>query len=157
MVITELDQVINGYLWNNKGIEFSIGDDSSFINDSNLGTFLEVKFSNTQVKGKITIEKTGKKIAYYNNSYSYNQIKLSNAKFEVKANEDIIINGYKYYNKGDLVGIIITDENGYGYIDNLPLGKYTIQEIASSNGNMLDKKIMKLNLNTKIIYKCYYS
>lgn len=151
-ILEEVDQVINGYLWNNQGVEFTIDEDSTFIEDTELGTILEVKFANKQVKGKITINKQGEELVIDNNTYSYKNINLKGTIFEVRANEDIIINGYKYYNKGDLVGTITTDENGYAYIDNLPLGKYILQEISSFGGNMLDNTIHEVELTYKDQY-----
>lgn len=151
-ILEEVDQVINGYLWNNQGVEFIIDEDSTFIEDNELGTILEVKFANKQVKGKITINKQGEELVIDNNTYSYKKVNLKGTIFEVRANEDIIVNGYKYYNKGDLVGTITTDENGYAYIDNLPLGKYTLQEISSFGGNMLDNTIHEVELTYKDQY-----
>lgn len=151
-ILEEVDQVINGYLWNNQGVEFIIDEDSTFIEDNELGTILEVKFANKQVKGKITINKQGEELVIDNNTYSYKNVNLKGTIFEVRANEDIIVNGYKYYNKGDLVGTITTDENGYAYIDNLPLGKYTLQEISSFGGNMLDNTIHEVELTYKDQY-----
>ena len=151
-ILEEVDQKIDGYLWNNKGTEFVIGEDSNFIVDPELGTILEVKFSNIQVKGQIVINKQGEDIKIDNGTYSYIKINLKGATFEVRANEDISINGFNYYKKGDLVATLITDSNGYANIDNLPLGKYTIQEKLSSNGNMLDDTIYEVNLTYKDQY-----
>lgn len=150
--LEEIDQIINGYLWNNQSIEFTIDDNSTFIDDKELGTILEIKFANKQVKGKITINKQGEELVIDDNTYSYKNINLEGATFEVRANEDVIINDYKYYNNGDVVGTLTTNENGYAYIDNLPLGKYTIQEISSNNGNMIDNKVYEIELTYKDQY-----
>ena len=151
-ILEEADQKIDGYLWNNKGIEFTIGDDTTFVDDPELGTILEIKFANNQVKGQITINKQGEEIKIENGTFEYIKVNLKGTIFEVHANEDIIINGYKYYNKGDLVGTLTTDENGYASIDKLPLGKYTLKEISSSNGNMVDNTIHEIELTYKDQY-----
>ena len=152
-VLEELDQVVDGYLWNKEGLKFTIGDNTPIVNDEKLGPVLEVKFKNHQVKGQIIINKKGEEIKIEDGTYKYIKIDLEGATFEIRANENIIINGYKYYNKGDLVGTIKTDENGFASIEGLPLGKYTIQEISSSNGNLVDETIYEIEL----VYKNQYT
>lgn len=41
---------------------------------------------------------------------------------------------------GDIYGSIITDENGYGYID-LPLGNYIIKQVNTNDGYLLSNDI----------------
>ena len=97
-----------------------------------------MEFENTQVKGKVEINKTGEELIIEDDSYHYEKIKLEGAEFELRANEDIIVGGKTYYKKGELVTILVTDKDGYASIDNLPLGKYTLKEIKSANNNVLD-------------------
>ncbi len=158
--LEEVDQSLDGYLWNSEALEFTIGDDSELINDEEFGAILEVKFENTQVKGKVEINKTGEELVIADGSYSYVEISLEGAEFELRANEDIIIGGETYYKKGDLVAILVTDENGYASISDLPLGKYTLQEIKSSNDNVIDSTIYEFELAyedqyTEVVYKTF--
>ena len=158
--LEEQDQKLDGYLWNEEPLEFTIGEDSALIDDEEFGAILEVKFENHQVKGQIEIEKTGEKLVIEDGSYHYEKIKLEGAKFELRAAEDIIVGGKTYYTKGELVTTLVTDENGYASLENLllPLGKYTLKETKSSNGNVVDPKIYEFELKyedqyTKIVYK----
>lgn len=139
----------NGYLLSDEKIEFSIKENTEIIEDSVYGSLIELTFENDAVKGKIDIHKTGEKVIFEDNTFKYETIKLDGAVFEVRASENIIINGYKYYSKDELVGTITSNESGYASIDNLPLGKYYIKEISSSNGNMLDDTIYEVELKYK--------
>lgn len=158
--LEEQDQKLDGYLWNEEALTFAIGDDSTLINDDVFGAIVEVEFENTQVKGKVEINKTGEELIIEDDSYHYEKIKLEGAEFELRANEDIIIGGKTYYKKGELVTILVTDKDGYASIDNLPLGKYTLKEIKSANNNVLDPNTYEFELvyedqYTEVVYKTF--
>ena len=158
--LEEQDQKLDGYLWNSEALEFTIGDDSTLINDDVFGAIVEVEFENTQVKGKVEINKTGEELIIEDDSYHYERIKLEGAEFELRANEDIIVGGKTYYKKGELVTILVTDKDGYASIDNLPLGKYTLKEIKSANNNVLDPNTYEFELvyedqYTEVVYKTF--
>ena len=158
--LEEQDQELDGYLWNKEPLEFTIGEDSELIDDETFGAILEVKFENSQVKGKVEINKNGEKLIIENGSYYYEKIKLEGAEFELRASEDIVVGGKTYYKKGDLVTILVTDENGYASIDNLPLGKYELKETKSSHGNVVDSNIYEFELKykdqyTNIVYQTF--
>ncbi len=158
--LEEQDQKLDGYLWNEEALTFAIGDDSTLINDDVFGAIVEVEFENTQVKGKVEINKTGEELIIEDASYHYEKIKLEGAEFELRANEDIIVGGKTYYKKGELVTILVTDKDGYASIDNLPLGKYTLKEIKSANNNVLDPNTYEFELvyedqYTEVVYKTF--
>ena len=158
--LEEQDQKLDGYLWNEEALTFAIGDDSTLINDDVFGAIVEVEFENTQVKGKVEINKTGEELIIEDDSYHYEKIKLEGAEFELRANEDIIVRGKTYYKKGELVTILVTDKDGYASIDNLPLGKYTLKEIKSANNNVLDPNTYEFELvyedqYTEVVYKTF--
>ena len=158
--LEEQDQKLDGYLWNEEALTFTIGDDSTLINDDVFGAIVKVEFENTQVKGKVEINKTGEELIIEDASYHYEKIKLEGAEFELRANEDIIVGGKTYYKKGELVTILVTDKDGYASIDNLPLGKYTLKEIKSANNNVLDPNTYEFELvyedqYTEVVYKTF--
>ena len=158
--LEEQDQKLDGYLWNEEALTFAIGDDSTLINDDVFGAIVEVEFENTQVKGKVEINKTGEELIIEDDSYHYEKIKLEGAEFELRANEDIIVGGKTYYKKGELVTILVTDKDGYASIDNLPLGKYTLKEVKSANNNVLDPNTYEFELvyedqYTEVVYKTF--
>ena len=151
-ILYEVDQSMNSYLYNKDGVHFYIGEDSNFINDENYGVMLEVPFYNKIVKGKIIINKYGEDISYVDNSYYYKNIMLDNVEFELYAKDDIYENNKLIYNKDELIDKIVTDSKGRGIIDNIPLGKYYLKEIKSSNGNVFDDTSYDIDLKYKDQY-----
>ena len=139
-ILEEIDQKLDGYLWNKESKEFVIDENSDFNNDNELGVIFEVQFENKQVKGKIEIKKNGETLVIKDGYYKYEKMPLANTEFEIKAAEDIIIGGKQYYKKGDVVAVIKTDENGIASLDNLPLGKYILSEKKTNENLVLDKK-----------------
>lgn len=145
--LEEVDQVIDGYLWNDKSVEFTIDDNTKFINDETIGVLYEVKFDNKEVKGEVTIHKNGEKYQVINNKYEYSKVDLSGVQFGLYAKEDIISqNGVFKYKKGTLIGTYTTDEKGNITIKNLYLGKYYLQELETDKDHVLDTKKYEFEL-----------
>jgi hypothetical protein len=82
--------------------------------------------------GKITIEKTGERPEGVDEP-------LEGVVFEVTARKDIYdeITGEKVWEAGDLVGRIVTDENGEATLDDLLPGDYTLRETQAPAGYLL--------------------
>lgn len=149
--IFEVDDKLNNYLYNKDYVEFEINDSSNFVKDGDE-RLLEVLFYNKIVKGKIELHKYGEDIIYNNNSYKYKEILLSSVIFKVYTKDNIYENGKLIYSKDTLVGEIITDNNGYGILDNLPLGEYYIKEISSNKDNQVNNSIYNIKLDYKDQY-----
>ena len=151
--LEEVDQVIDGYLWNDKSLEFSIGEDSELITDNEFGILFEVKFENTPVKGSIEINKIGEEVELTDKGFVYTKINLEGVKIGLYANDDIYdaLDNLKY-KKDTLIKELITDENGYVSLDNLYLGKYYLQEISTTNNHVLDKTKYSFELKYKDQY-----
>lgn len=151
--LEEVDQVIDGYLWNDKSVEFKIGEDSELITDNEFGILFEVKFENTQVKGSIEINKTGEEVELTDNGFVYTKINLEGVKIGLYSNDDIYdALGNLKYKKDTLIKELITDENGYVSLDNLYLGKYYLKEISTTNNHVLDKNKYSFELKYKDQY-----
>ena len=76
---------------------------------------------NNRIMGKISVDK----LDYHAGE------KLANATFDVIARNDIRTpQGTVIYRQGEVVGNLTTDENGYGELDNLNLGEYTLKGSA---------------------------
>lgn len=138
--LEEVDQRINGYLWNSEPLRFSINEKSNIISSDDFDKILELRFTNKEVKGAIEIKKTGEKLVIENGKYTYETIPLPNVVFEV------------YDENNNLVGTITTDENGYARLDNLKLQKYTLKEVSSSLSHLIDNNVYKFELAYKDQY-----
>ena len=80
---------------------------------------------NNRIMGKISVDK----LDYHAGE------KLANATFDVIARNDIRTpQGTVIYKQGEVVGNLTTDENGYGELDNLNFGEYTLKESAVPDG-----------------------
>ena len=132
--LEEIDQSINGYLWNEQSLKFTIDENTNIIYDSELGAILEVKFSNQEVFGSIIIKKIGEIAKVENYNIIFNESNLENVKFEI------------YDESKKLVTSIVTNNNGIAAINNLKLGKYYIKEVEINNNYILDKNLYEIDL-----------
>ena len=147
-LLEEVKSSMNGYLYNDEKITFEIGENSAFVEENNE-LYLEVAFYNKRVKGIININKIGEEIIYKDNNYSYKDISLEGVAFNLYAKEDIYENGKLIYKKDSIIKELITDHNGNASLSNLPLGKYYIKEIKTSNNHILDNRVYDINLEYK--------
>lgn len=138
--LEELDQVIDGYLWNSNPLKFEIRKDSNFEYDDELGVILEVRFANQEVLGKIIIHKTGEDFIIENGKFYYKEVPLKGVKFGL------------YDKNGKLLTTVVTDKNGYAEFTDLKLGKYIVKEIETENGYVLNNQEYEFNLEYKDQY-----
>lgn len=144
-VLEEVDQVIDGYLWNKESQEFEIGENSSLITDNKYGVLFETKFENQAVKGQIEINKKGEKFVVSDGKYTYEEISLSNVKYGL------------YDLEGTLVSEVITNNDGYAKIENLKLGKYILKELSTNGNHVIDTKEYEVELKYKDQYTAIIS
>lgn len=151
--LEEVDQKLDGYLWNDKSVEFTIDENSKLINDEVAGILTEVKFENKEVKGKVNIHKNGEVVEFTDNGYVYSKTDLEGVKIGLYANEKIYsANGVLKYSKNDKIGEYITDKDGNITITNLYLGSYYIQEIETVGNHVLDENKYDFKLEYKDQY-----
>ena len=151
--LEEVDQVIDGYLWNNKSHEFSIDEDSKLRTDSEYGIIFDTDFENTRVKGEIKIEKTGEVAELTENGFEFKNQPLEGVKFGLYALDDIVWNGKTIYTKDSLVVEKTTDSEGKIVFDELYLGKYYVKEIETLDNYVLDENTYE----TELVYKDQYT
>lgn len=138
--LEELDQKIEGYLWNSESHEFEIGENSELINDNEYGILFDVKFGNDRVKGKITINKVGEVVNLTDKGYEYTTEVLEGIKFGL------------YTKDGEKVMEGLTDENGILTFENIDLGEYYVKELSTLDGYILDTEKHNINLKYKDQY-----
>ncbi len=152
--LEEVDQKIDGYLWNNESHEFYIGEDSILRTDSEYGIIFDTSFENERVKGQIEITKKGETVNLTEEGYIYQEDNfLSNIKYNLYAKEDIYFNNKLIYKKDSVVDSKETNENGIIVFDNLYLGKYYIQEQETIDNYVLDNTRYEFEL----LYKDQYT
>ena len=143
--LEEVDQVIDGYLWNKESQEFEIGENSNLIKDDKYGVLFETKFENKAVKGLIEIHKKGEKLVINDNKFSYEEIALEKVKYGL------------YDENKKLVQEVTTDSNGYAKIENLKLGKYFLKELKTNDNHVIDSKEYEVELKYKDQYTAVIS
>lgn len=151
--LEEVDQVVEGYLWNSQSHEFSIDEDSNLRTDSEYGIIFDTDFENQPVKGEIQIKKTGEVAELTDNGFEFKASSLEGVKFGLYAQEDIIWNDKVIYTKDTLVEEKITDQDGNIVFDNLYLGKYYIKEIETLDNYVLDEN----KYEAELVYKDQYT
>ena len=142
--LEELDQTIEGYVWNSTPFSFVIDENSILNYEDNLGAVMDISFVNQEVLGMIEIYKFGEQFELRDFSYFYQNVPLSGVIFGL------------YDEWGQLIQKIITDSNGYAKVEGLKLGRYTLQELASVSGYIIDNQKYEFELcyqdsNTPII------
>ena len=150
-----------GYLISKDGLSFTIGSDTEY-NYTTYGAIVLVDFENTQIKGQVEIFKNGESFVVENGTFKYENISLNGIKFNLYADEDIKSSdgNYLYYNKGDLVEVLTTDNNGYAKSKLLPLGKYYIVEVETKDNYILDStkhtfELTEIDNKTAVVYETY--
>lgn len=148
-----------GYLINEDGVKFTIGNDTHY-NYTTYGAFVTMYFSNKPIKGQIEIYKSGELLGIADGSFNYNdKTKLKDIVYNIYAEDDIksADGNYLYYNKGDFVGKMTTDEKGYAISKELPLGKYYVVEVKTQDDYVLDTTEYHIDLKeidnkTAVVY-----
>ncbi len=139
-----------GYLINKEPVLFEITEESYEIAPDDTTPLTIVKLSDQAVKGRVKLYKHGEVLDdYQDGKFIYISKGLGNVKFEIKAKEDIVdpsLDGTVIFKKGEVVETLITQEDGYITSIDLPLGKYTYQEVETLPGYVLDSTVKDFEL-----------
>ena len=151
--LEEVDQKLDGYLWNKVSHEFSIDDDSKLRADSEYGIIFDTNFENQRVKGQIKVEKIGEVAELTDKGFVFKKQSLSGVSFGLYALEDIVWNDKVIYKKDTLIQEKETDKDGNIIFNELYLGKYYIKETKTLDNYVLDTN----KYNVELIYKDQYT
>lgn len=135
---------------------YILEDEEIPVNVDGSSTEIFINFENSPQKGQISIEKYGEQFigadfrgTEYGVMYSpiYENTFLEGVTYQIKAKEDIVgEEGTVWYKKGEVVDTITTDENGETKSKLLPLGSYTLEEIETVEGYLLDPTVYDANI-----------
>lgn len=151
-----------GMLLNRTSKPFTISDDGAHqVGPDGHSYITTIQFANAPAKGRLVLEKTAELFMGYEETETeygtlyepkYEEGLLSGVTYEIKAREDILsADGTRvYYHKGDLVETLKTDGLSATMSSLLPLGQYTVQEIACDDDQyVIDSNVYEFDL----IYK----
>ncbi len=138
--LEEVEQKIDGYLWNNESREFTIDENSVLISDSEYGIIFDTNFENKPVKGEIKIEKVGNNVEVQEEGLVVFQEPLEGIKFCVYTKDD------KEVKCGT------TNRDGLLTFGDLDLGEYYIKEIETLENYILDETKHEVTLKYKDQY-----
>ena len=138
--LEELDQRIEGYLWNSNPLKFSINENSKIESTEDFDAIMELRFANQEVKGRVELHKKGEKVVIKDGTFSYEEMPLADVTFGL------------YDSEGHLLGEYKTDIDGNLRIENLKLGKYSLKELKTVEGYVLDKTVYEFELKYKDQY-----
>ena len=118
------------------------------VNVDGSSTEIFMNFDNTTQKGQVYVEKYGEMLSSvkesetdYGTLYTpiYEEKYLEGVTYEITAQEDIVTpEGTVWFNKGDVVDTFTTGD-GITTSSLLQLGKYSIKEVATQTGFVLDE------------------
>lgn len=147
-----------GYVLNETPIRFTVSSNSAYqMAEDNKTPVIEVTKEDKSVKGRISVSKLGEQLIAIerdengNIHFIYDNRPVNGASFLIKAAENIMSpdnQGDILYKKGEVVEELTTS-NGYAEIDDLPLGKYTVEESIAGDSFVLNKEIKEVELTYK--------
>lgn len=138
--LEEVDQLIDGYLWNSEPLKFSINENSDIKSTDDFDAIMEIRFTNQEVKGKIEIQKTGEQVVIEDGKFTYVEVPLPNITFGL------------YDAEGNLIDTYTTDEQGRIVIEDLKLSNYVLKELKTDDKYVLDEKEYNIELKYKDQY-----
>lgn len=161
----------NGMLLAKSSKPFTISDDGAHQIGPDGTTYITtIQFANAPAKGQLILEKTAELFVGYEEveteygtlyQAQFEEGLLAGVTYEIRAREDIkSADGTRYYyHKGDLVETLKTDGKTTTQSSRLPLGAYTVQEIACEDDQyVIDSNIYEFDLTykdqtTEVVYQ----
>lgn len=119
-----------------------------FISDTEQVGYVQLTKVGQQLTGSTTTSYTANGKDYTLSQPVWETLGLAGAVYEIAAAEDIVTSdGTVHYQKGDIVDVVTTNENGIAISSLLKLGSYTITEIKAPYGYVLDETVYTFTLS----------
>ncbi len=138
-----------------ESVKFTLSENTvQVIDQSTNEVMLVVEQYNQKQVGSIKVEVKGEFLNSINTvengvEAQYEKRGIPEVTFELYAKEDIYSadgQGEILYQKEEKVATVTSNENGIGYIDNLPLGEYYIKETVAGEGFVLNTEKKDISL-----------
>ena len=112
---------------------------------------ISVDFANEKQYVYLIINKTGITYDIDGGRVAEDEVPLEGVKFEVMASNKILKWGTKevMYYPGDTICELVTDVNGYASTEGLPYGKYTLSEVSTVSGYVVDREAKTYDLRVE--------
>lgn len=147
-----------GYVIDKDPIKFKVTTNTAYeMAEDGKTPVITVTRENKSVKGKISVNKIGEQLTSIKQDddgdiqFIYENKPVNGAQFTIKAGEDIYTadnQGDLVYKKGEVVAKLTTS-NGIAETENLPLGKYTVEETLAGDSFVLNKDVKEVELTYK--------
>ena len=138
-----------GYKGDSTPVVVTVNKNLSYVIENGIHIH-DVEFKNTEKLGEITITKSGLTLTKYEGEkFVWEEAPLPGATFEVRAGEDIYSpdnQGTILHTKDEVVGTIVTGNDGTATIKDLHLGKYYLVETVAPAGYVLDQTPISVEL-----------
>lgn len=144
-----------GYTLNTDYVEIHVDSNTAYRIDSiSNDVIIEVVYENHPVKGELTIQKDGEILKGFGDDFEYENESLKDAVFNVYAAEDIYTPDHQkgedenrkvVYVKDTLVATVTTDKDGKAVVEELPLGKYRVEEVKAPYGFTLNTSVKEVD------------
>ena len=138
----------DGYTLNTGYVEIKVDSNTAYqVDGVSKDAIIEVAYENHPAKGELVIHKDGEVLSGFDKDFHYEAADLAGAVFKVYAAEDIYTADHQTgesgnrnleYASGTLVATVTTDGEGKAVIEDLPLGKYRIEEVTAPEGYVLN-------------------
>lgn len=151
-VSEELKSLLSqNHTWTAKEVEAPYGyyilTEEKSINANGNTKDMNFSFTNAPQKGSIIVNKWNGEVG--NTDITSSEASLVGAEYSVKASGDIYKGDTKLYSNGEEVGRIVIDDTLTGRLDNLPLGRYVVEEVVAPPGFELDLTPHIVELSSK--------
>lgn len=143
-----------GYTLNTDYVEIHVDSNTAYRTDSiSNDVIIEAVYENHPVKGRLTIQKDGEVLKGFGDDFEYEKESLEGAVFHVYAAEDIYTPDHQkgedggrnvVYAKDALVATVTTDKDGEAVVEELPLGKYRVEEVKAPYGFTLNTSVKEV-------------
>ena len=139
----------NGFTRQLQEIPYTLKQENVVNVDEDNNQYITVEIKNNRIYGQLELQKQVEE--YQSDRNLVTEKSLAGIIFRLVAEEDIIepIHGNVILPKGQTYTEFTTDEDGYAFVEHIPLGKYVVQEIQTLDGLVLNETTYPVEFNAE--------